>query len=319
MRPTDRTRREYARRINAALDFVNENLGQDITLARLAAEANFSPFHFHRIFTALIGEPPAEYIRRLRLEKAAGLLAADSSATVTAVALTCGFSTSALFCRLFKARFGASPTAWREKSKNRQAESKNRKDISRRPGFHWDEGSQSRARRPKMVKTPVVKVQEVPSFRVAFVKHMKGYDDSSGIGSAFETLFAWAGPRGVMSPEMRIMGVPLDNPDITPKDKCRYYACLAVDDRAQAEGDVGVMSIRAGRYAVGRFAGGRDVFRKAYAYMYGEWLPKSGYQPEDAPAFETYIGEPAGTPSNPRFVFDLYVPVRPLCPREDRP
>jgi AraC family transcriptional regulator len=313
MRPmTDRTQREYARRINAALDFIDRNMGDDITLSRLATAANFSPFHFHRLFTALIGEPPAEYIRRLRLEKAAGLLAADSSSTVTGVALSCGFSTSALFCRLFKARFGASPTAWREKSKNRQEESKNRKDKSRRPGFHWGEGSQSQARRRKMMKTPVVKVEEVPSFRVAFVKHMKGYDDSSGIGTAFETLFAWAGPRGVMSPEMRVMGMPLDNPDITPKDKCRYYACLAVNERAQPEGDVGVMTIRPGTYAVGRFTGGGDVFKKAYAYMYGDWLPRSGYQPADAPAFETYIGEPTGSPSKPRFVFDLYVPVKPL-------
>ena len=163
-----------------------------------------------------------------------------------------------------------------------------------------------------MQKTPVVKVKDVPSFRVAFVKHMKGYQDSSGIGAAFETLFAWAGPRGVMSPEMRVMGIPLDNPDITPKDKCRYYACLAVDDRAEAEGEVGVMTIRKGAYAVGRFTGAGDIFKKAYSYMYGEWLPKSGYQPDDAPAFESYVGEPGGTPAKPRFVFDLYVPVKPL-------
>jgi AraC family transcriptional regulator len=45
--------------------------------------------------------------------------------------------------------------------------------------------------------------------------------------------------------------------------------------------------------------------------MYGEWLPKSGYQPDDAPAFESYVGEPGGTPARPR-VFDLYVPVKPL-------
>lgn len=313
MRPTtDRTRKEYARRINAVLDFIDRNLGDDITLSRLATQANFSPFHFHRIFTALVGEPPAEYTRRLRLEKAARLLAADSSSTVTGVALSCGFSTSALFCRLFKERFGASPTTWRNKSKDRQADSKNRKDRPRQPGFHWDQRSQSQTRRQKMMKTPIVTVREVPSFRVAFVKHMKGYEDSFGIGTAFQTLFAWAGPRGVMNPGMRVMGMPLDSPDITPKDKCRYYACLAVNERAQPEGDVGVMSIRGGTYAVGRFAGGGDIFRKAYAYLYGQWLPKSGYQPADAPAFETYIGEPSGTPSKPRFVFDLYVPVMPL-------
>src|SRR5512143_2141934 len=117
-----RTQKEYARRINAALDYIDKNIGDDIPLNKLAAVACFSPFHFHRLFSAFVGEPPAEYVRRLRLEKAAIRLASDLAAPVTEIALSCGFSTSALFCRLFKARFGLTPTAWRaaegEKSKN---------------------------------------------------------------------------------------------------------------------------------------------------------------------------------------------------------
>ena len=108
------TRKEYERRLNTALDFIDRNLGDDISLAKLASVACFSPYHFHRIFSAFVGEPPAEYVRRLRLEKAAILLVNDASAPVTQIALACGFSTSALFCRLFKARFGMTPTAWRE-------------------------------------------------------------------------------------------------------------------------------------------------------------------------------------------------------------
>jgi AraC family transcriptional regulator len=111
---SQRTRKEYARRINAALDYIDRNLGDDISLAKLATVACFSPYHFHRIFSAFVGEPPAEYVRRLRLEKAAILLVNDLSAPVTGIAFVCGFSTSALFCRLFKARFGMSPTVWRD-------------------------------------------------------------------------------------------------------------------------------------------------------------------------------------------------------------
>jgi len=163
-----------------------------------------------------------------------------------------------------------------------------------------------------MTKKPVVRIEDVPAFRVAYVKHMKGYEDQEGIGDAFQTLFCWAGPRGVASPDMRVMGMSLDNPEITPKEKCRYYACLAVTDKAKPEGEVGIMTVRAGKYAVGRFEGGKDVFKRAYAYMYGEWLPRSGYQPDDAPGFESYVGEPGGTAKTPRFIFDLYVPVKPL-------
>jgi AraC family transcriptional regulator len=299
-----RTEKEYARRIGAALQFIDANLGDDIPLATLATVACFSPFHFHRIFSALVGEPPAEYVRRLRLEKAARLLAFDPSSTVTDIALSCGFATSALFCRRFKARFSVSPTAWR-KSKNGQSSRKIGNERAHPP--RYDSG-----RRNTMSKGPTVRVEEVLPFRVAYVKHMKGYEESAGIEKAFQTLFYWAGPRGFLSPDMRTLGMSLDTPDVTPKDKCRYYACVAVDERAEPEGEVGIMTVRAGKYATARFSGGPDSFRKAYAYMYGEWLPRSGYQPDDAPSLESYIGEPAGGPARRRFVFDLLVPVKPL-------
>jgi AraC family transcriptional regulator len=311
-----RTQKEYARRINAALDFIDGNIAEEISLVKLASIACFSPYHFHRIFSALVGEPPAEYVRRLRLEKAAGLLVNDLSPTVTEIALACGFSTSALFCRLFKARFGMSPTTWRdggyENRNNRQTNRKIRKDKPFRLGYSLSENLGSRERRGRMRKAPVVRVDDIPPLRVAYVKHMKGYEDSAGIGNAFQTLFRWAGPRGVMSPHKKVMGMPLDNPNITPKDKCRYYACVTVNENAQPDGAVGIMTIRRGKYAVGRFAGGDNIFKGAYAYMYGEWLPKSGWQPDDAPAFESYIGEPEVTAKKKKFVFDLYIPVKPL-------
>ncbi|HET6452542.1 MAG TPA: GyrI-like domain-containing protein [Spirochaetia bacterium] len=53
------------------------------------------------------------------------------------------------------------------------------------------------------------------------------------------------------------------------------------------------------------------IFSAAYGYLYGQWLPRSGWQPDDAPCFESYLGEP-GAGRRPRFTFDLYVPLRPM-------
>lgn len=315
-RASARTRKEYARRLNAALDYIDRNLGDDVSLGKLAAIACFSPYHFHRIFSAFVGEPPAEYVRRLRLEKAAVRLVNDPAVPVTDIALACGFSTSALFCRLFRSHFGMTPTAWREgghkKRKNGQQVRKDGKDGRPRAAYRVPERTKKPERRTDMTKAPAVRIEDVPPLRVAYVKHMKGYEDSAGIGEAFETLFCWAGPRGFMGPEARVLGVSLDSPDVTPKDKCRYYACVVVNDRAEPDGRVGLMTLRSGKYAVGRFSGGAGIFRKAYEAMYGGWLPKSGWQPDDAPAFESYVGEPSGTEKRPHFVFDLYVPVKPL-------
>lgn len=187
-RASERTRKEYARRLDLSLEFIDAHLGDDIPLARLAEAACFSPYHFHRLFTAMVGEPPAEYVRRLRLEKAAVRLVNEPAAPVTDIALACGFSTPSLFSRLFRARFGSSPTEWRQsgggKRKNGQQVRKDGKDGRRRPDYRVPDRRESPERRSGPMRMPKVRIEDVPPLRVAYVKHMKGYEDSAGIGEA---------------------------------------------------------------------------------------------------------------------------------------
>ena len=65
------TRQSYAARIERARDYLLSHLDEDIDLARMARVANFSPYHFHRVYVAVIGETVAETVRRNRLNRAA--------------------------------------------------------------------------------------------------------------------------------------------------------------------------------------------------------------------------------------------------------
>lgn len=162
----------------------------------------------------------------------------------------------------------------------------------------------------KELKDTVVRVIKVERQKIAYVLQSKGYD-MKGICAAYERLFAWAGPRGLMTPETRIIGMGVDNPGITPKDKCRYYAGITVPDATKAEGVVGVMDLAEGNYATARFEGRPEIIEKAYSYMFGVWLPANGYQPGDAHAFEVYLATPEQDPRG-YYVFELSVPVKPL-------
>jgi AraC family transcriptional regulator len=51
----------YTERIYQAVDYISDHLSDEITLNKLAEVACFSPFHFHRIFTAITGETPREF------------------------------------------------------------------------------------------------------------------------------------------------------------------------------------------------------------------------------------------------------------------
>ena len=109
----------YVERINRAIDHVVNHLQEPLRLRDLSRAAMLSPFHFHRVFQALVGPTPAEFVKRLRLERALGLMARSRAPSLTAIALACGFSSSSDFSRCFKQRFKVPPSAfdlkaWRE-------------------------------------------------------------------------------------------------------------------------------------------------------------------------------------------------------------
>jgi AraC family transcriptional regulator len=79
----------------------------------LAEVAGFSIPHFHRIFTATMGESSISYVRRIRLERAARKLRLGA-VDITEVALAAGYDTHAAFGKAFKRRYGLSPGEFRE-------------------------------------------------------------------------------------------------------------------------------------------------------------------------------------------------------------
>ena len=92
--------------------FIEENLHSNIDTRDLSAVAQRSPAHFSRSFKRAFGETPHAYVMRRRLEKACYLMV-TSSASLSEIALSVGFSDQAHLCRLFRQAFGQSPASWR--------------------------------------------------------------------------------------------------------------------------------------------------------------------------------------------------------------
>lgn len=101
------TRTELARRIGIATSFLHANATRAVPVEEAARAACLSPFHFHRLFRAMHGVTPHEYLRRLRLQRASMLLA--SGMAVVDVAVDCGFVSVSTFTALFRRTFGATP------------------------------------------------------------------------------------------------------------------------------------------------------------------------------------------------------------------
>src|SRR6185369_15824809 len=100
--------------IERALRFIGDHLDRPISVAEVARAARLSQFHLHRVFHATLGESIGRFITRRRLELAALRLAYESDASITAIALDSGYSSSSNFSKAFAGYFGCSPTRVRE-------------------------------------------------------------------------------------------------------------------------------------------------------------------------------------------------------------
>jgi AraC family transcriptional regulator len=272
-------RQEYVGRINRVIDYIDENIDTELTLETLARVANFSRFHLHRIFSALVGETLNGFVRRLRLEAAASMLIAHPKETITRIALACGFSSSAGFAGSFSEHFGMSASAFRQRrrrhfpagrlnnSKIGKTESKTGKASLPSP-YYIDERNINFKGRFEMK----VEVKEMPEMYVAYYRHVGSY---SGVGEAFDKLMRWAGPRGLLQfPKTRMLGVYHDDPEITDPSRLRSSACVTVPEGTEVDGEIGAMTVPGGRFAVASFEITHEQFGEAWDELMGKWLPE---------------------------------------------
>jgi AraC family transcriptional regulator len=274
------TEQDYYERIVRTLLFIQGHLDDDLELDEVAAVAAFSPFHFARIFRGLVGETLMEHIRRLRLERAARNLKLHDD-PITQVAFEAGFETHESFTRAFGAMFGVPPSAYRA-AHQPAPEAASGTHLDEVTGYHP----------PAYGDVPPVEIKELAPVRVVFLRHAGPY---SQVGATWGRLMAWAGMRGLLGPGMKMFGIVHDDPDVTPNDKIRYDAAVAVSRPVEPEGEFGVMDLAGGRYAVATHRGPYEELGKAYQRIYGAWLPESGQELRDVPAFEQYLNSPQST------------------------
>jgi AraC family transcriptional regulator len=105
---------DWPGRMMQAIDYIEDNLADEISLTEAARIACCSPFYFQRLFTIITGMTVAEYVRRRRLTLAAVELA-SGRARVIDVALKYGYDSPDSFTRAFRAMHGVTPLAARER------------------------------------------------------------------------------------------------------------------------------------------------------------------------------------------------------------
>lgn len=211
------SRQEYTSRINRVMDYIGRNMEKPVDLAEMARIASFSPYHFHRIFTYIVGETPNGFVSRIKLEKAAQLLQDAPRVPVSEIAFLCGFSSVSSFSRAFSDYFGVSASVFRQQAKaifikDGVRYSKNCKPMRKigKQFLQVNEQFCGVELKQLLIMDTKIEVKQMPAMNLIYCRHMGAFNQ---IGQAYEKLFAWAGPRGL---HLRVISQPLLRSRRTP-------------------------------------------------------------------------------------------------------
>lgn len=294
----------YLERVNLAIDHILANLHEPVRLNAIAKVAMLSPYHFHRVFQAMVGETPSDFSKRLRLERAIGLMAFGKRRSLTEIAFDCGFGSSSDFSRAFRQRYGVPPRAFDV-------------DVWRRThGEDLRSIAEKEAEKARLAKMPSkenpdgfkVRLRELPERYVAYIRVDDPYQGDAVV-RATQRLMAWAERQGFASNQW--LGYQWENPEITALSECRYFAAVEVPDKDafRPKGEIGRHRFPPMLVAQIDIDGGIDLELRALQWIYGVWLPRSRYVPDDQPCFEAWVGKPFAHGMT-RFVLGAQLPVR---------
>ncbi|MDD4358889.1 MAG: GyrI-like domain-containing protein, partial [Candidatus Pacebacteria bacterium] len=234
---------KYISKINKAIDYIQENIRDELKLESIAKASGFSSFHFHRIFKSVMNENLNHFIRRIKVERAASMIFSNPSEYK-----------SSKICYI-----------------------KSKKEKEYILDFHYNDNNS----RPTIsykslkIKNMKVEIRTLEDITLAYIRHIGAYKNNPNL---FEELFSklctWAGPRNLINQDSRFLCIYYDGPEVTDESKLRLDVCLEVSKDAQINGEVGKQEIKGGEYAIARcIVKDSKDYEKYWNELYLNWLP----------------------------------------------
>jgi AraC family transcriptional regulator len=285
------------REITPLLIGVQSNPERDVSLASLAAEHGYSPSHFHRVFTDVVGETPKAHVERVRLERAAYRLAVTKEGILD-IALSIGFRSHETFTRAFRRRFDCTPSDLRRRSVNGQKA--------------WLKAN--RVRTPDGSTLSEVSYLTLKPMTLLAMRRMGKYGtfgmpDWDGGPSDWSPLIDELRTRKL---PFRKLGMMLcyDNPRLTPPHLQAMDACVPLLDTAGAprKGTVRRLDFAGGLYGVIEHRGPVATLENAYGTLAMSIVSSGRFALKAGPPLE--ILREIGIDGDPdRHLNEIYLPV----------
>ncbi len=276
--------------MNAALNYIEDNLDGEIDYAAVARTACCSQYHFQRSFVSLTDVPLSEYIRRRRLTQAA-LELQDINSKVIDIAVKYGYTSADAFTRAFAAMHGITPSKARVQGAALKAYPRITFTLSL-----------------KGVVAMKYRIEERQAFRVVGVKEQF----SAVVEESFEAIPKMWNRCNSDGTTQAVCSLIEGEPNgclgiCTEFDGDKFYYWIAAPTSKACPAGMIEMDIPVSTWAIFDVTGAmpkaiQDVNRR----IYSEWLPSSGYDHARTPDFELY---PEGDLNSPDYKSEIWIPV----------
>ena len=299
--------KEYNKRINAVVNFILKNLNKELSLIKLAGIANYSPYHFQRIFKQIIGESPKQFIIRIRLENAAHTLGIHRHKPISEIAIENGFTSPAVFARAFKNYFGVSAEKLKSLTPKDKIELRQKKYTNgeqKNVAAHYlnnQFGENNQYDVNFWTKNLKVEIKRMPLAYLIFIN--APLSDTNKIQESFKRIIQLADTYNLLSQDSKFIGI------VNPHQGL-YRAAITINGNQKLASDISEITIEAGKFATYKIKGDTlQTFHSLHAF-YELWLPLSGYRIAAPNGFEILSQNPATVPYY-KIEREIYIAIEP--------
>lgn len=281
----------YYEKIQNSLDYIENNLKNEISLDILAEKSFLSKYYFHRVFAALTGETVMTYIRKRRL----GLAIKEmnkTDKTLLEIALDSGFDSAEVFTRAFKKHFEISPSRYRKLKK--------KIDLTEKISFVGYSKKQADIS-PKIIVQDKKRLMGI-YFKTNIAENMEKLTIANFHTEVFDKKIDTL--KFIKNKKLKygICEGDLDTGEIL------HFAAVEIDENQIIPEGMVERILPYSRYVVFHHNGPISDIQNSYGYIYKEWLPCSGYELSKI-GRDMQIYYKRFKPTDKNIEMDIFVPI----------
>ncbi len=278
----------YCENIQKSIDYIEENIKEDININTVVKQSGYSTTHFYRIFQAFTGETIKEYIVKRKVSNAAIEIAVTKKRLIE-IAIDYGFNSQEVFTRAFTKSFHITPGKYRK---------------MKRSIVLYEKINAYQKLKDNIGGLLIPKIVLEKEFKIVGIKKTVKPGNAL-IRNLWDEFILRKSEIGNVIKKDDILGICEYMPNITDESEFEYIAGIEVADYNNIPDGMLSKTIPHSKYAVFTHKGKMNELKTTYNNIYGRWLPLSGNELAEMDTIELY-----SLNNNQDSTLDIYIPIK---------